>query len=372
MITATYPPSANGVAIVVKNLKTELTKSGHEVMVLAPENNKGTKESGVIRFPSVQNPLVKDYPIPLFPGVRSIYKLITSFKPDIVHVHHPFHVGFFAKIIADQFEVPLVFTYHTRYDLYADKYATFLPSDLKRWFVENSIEKFCKKVDLILSPSKFIAKKIRQKNGHVRVKVVPNWNTQFKPTYKSKETLRKNLSIPNDKNILLTVCRLGKEKNVEVVIKSLKYLDSSYYLIIVGDGPDANRLKDLAGKYSLENRIRFVGKVAHNVVGKFYELSDIFVYPSITETQGLILLEAASYKLPIVAVNCEVNKEFLSKDSSILTRNDAKYMASDILNMTKINTTQIEKDQSEWIKNFTPKKLMVLLISAYGEVLSEK
>ena len=141
-ITGTYLPSINGVAISVANLKNELEKLGHKVTVLAPDYSKAKKEKGIIRYPSLENSMFEDYPIPLFPGLRTITKLLNDVKPDIVHVHHPFHIGYFARLLAKHYRVPLVFTYHTNYDTYAEKYLEFLPKEVKVHFLENRVNDF--------------------------------------------------------------------------------------------------------------------------------------------------------------------------------------------------------------------------------------
>ncbi len=160
-ITATYVPSANGVAISIKNLKENLKANGHDVLVLAPENrNADVKEAGVLYYPSMENPIFGDYPIPLFILTKKIINEVVRFNPDIIHVHHPFHIGYSASVLAKKLNKPLVFTYHTRYDYYAEKYFDFLPKELKPKFVFNSLTNFCNTTNLIISPSKFIAEEL--------------------------------------------------------------------------------------------------------------------------------------------------------------------------------------------------------------------
>lgn len=133
-ITGTYQPSTNGVAISVTGMVRSMKKLGHKVFVVAPKV-KGTRADGnTILYPTIENPANKDYPIPLAPGPTAINSLISLKRIDIVHVHHPYHIGYMAKLIAKQFKCPLVFSFHTDYDSYAKKYFTFLPKILREQF----------------------------------------------------------------------------------------------------------------------------------------------------------------------------------------------------------------------------------------------
>ncbi len=372
MITATYLPSTNGVAIAVSNLKNSLEKSGHEVKILAPDNPDAKEENGVLRYPSIPNPLVQDYPIPLFPGVKSIYSLITSFKPDVVHVHHPFHIGFFAKIIADRFKVPLVFTFHTRYDLYAEKYATFLPNKLKKEFIDNSVYKFCKEADLIIAPSNFIKEEISKKYPYLNVKAVPVGVSTFVKTKTTRIRLREKYNLPRNKKILLSVSRLGKEKNLDILINSVKSLPEDYFLLIVGSGPDKSRLNKIANLAKIKGRIKFQGHVDHRQIADFYKLSDFFYYTSLSETQGLIFLESITYGLPVVAVKSPASLEWIKKDFGILTENSPDDLARSAVLISSKNYLKLSQAAKEYSKNFSTIKLSKKLSDSFEDVIKRK
>ncbi len=372
MITATYLPSTNGVAIAVSNLKKSLEKLGHEVKVLAPFNLDAAEEMGVIRYPSIPNPMIKDYPIPLFPGIKSIYSLITSFKPDVVHVHHPFHIGFFAKIIADQFKVPLVFTFHTRYDLYAEKYAMFLPNKLKKELIGNNVYNFCKEVDLVVAPSNFVYSEITKKYPYLNVKVIPSAVGDFDKNKISKLDLREKYDLPKDKKILLSVSRLGKEKNIDVLIKSVKELPKDFHLLIVGSGPDKQRLVKLASTKELKGRIKFQGRVDHNQISDFYRLSDMFYYSSLTETQGLIFLEAITFGLPIVAVKSPASVEWVKEDFGILSDNTPISIAQNAVKLSLLNSKKLSEAAKKYSLKFSPIKISKQLSDSYEEVIERK
>lgn len=369
LITATYLPSVNGVAVSVENLKNSLQKSGNQVLVLAPNVKGAKKDKDVLRYPSLNNPFIKDYPIALFPGLKSIYKIITSFKPDIIHVHHPFQIGYFARLLADSFNVPLVFTYHTRYDLYAENYAEFLPKKLKVKFIEKSVDDFCKRVDLIISPSEYLNKFLKKRFGYKNIITIPSALPVFPKINNSKAEFRNELKLPLDKKLLLTVSRLGKEKNVEVLIKSMSYLPSNYQLVVVGTGPDEKRLKKISSQEKLKGKVKFVGKVLHKEIHKYYESADLFYYSSQTETQGLVFLEAMNFGLPIIAVKSPSSEEWVNEKVGVLVENNVDSLSQSVKNLSNKKLLDLSKNAKAYSLGFTEDKITHNLISAYKNLL---
>jgi glycosyltransferase involved in cell wall biosynthesis len=373
LVTATYTPSVNGVAIVVENIKRSLESEGHQVFVLAPNNRKKIKdEANVIRYPSLENPVSDDYPIPLFPGVKAIYKLIETKGFDLVHVHHPFHVGYFARLIARKYKIPLVFTYHTNYDEYSEKYLEFLPKKLKRQFIENTVYKFCEKSDLVISPSEHITKKLSGEMPYLRMVTIPSSISAIERLNISKLKLRINLGLPKNKKILLSVNRLSPEKDTDLMIHSLKHLSERYVLVLVGDGPERKRLEKLTEKLNLVERVLFVGRIPHQKVGEYYHCADAFYFASKTETQGLIFLEAISMGLPIVAVSSDASREWVKPGFGVITINDPRTLAEGVSKLFKKNQEKLRESAIVYSKNFTKDIMTQKLIKNYKKVINDK
>jgi len=368
-VTATYPPTINGVAVTVSNLKKELEKKGHKVTVLAPNNPAASKESGVIRFTSIFNPLNKDYPIPLVPGLLALNKLKQRGKPDIVHAHHPFSVGYFAKKIADYYRIPLVFTYHTNYDIYAEKYLNFLPKILAKDSVNRKVNSYCGQADLVITPARHIENRIKNEVEGINVKTIPAGVADLTKSKLSKGKLRKSLSIPFGKTILLTVSRLSAEKQTDILIKSLKYLPNKYILVVVGGGPYENTLRELANNLKLNDRVKFTGAVEHTKVGGYYQAADYFYYASESETQGLIFLEATSFGLPVVSVNSDAASEWLNSEFAVLTKSDPEEIAAGIGEITKRNYNHLSKSAKFNADKYSKGQLTDKLILSYEQLL---
>ena len=412
IVTATYIPSTNGVAISTKLVKDLLESKGHEVIVLAPTHKDAKKERGVIRFSSIDNKIADDYPIPLLPGIRSLYKLYGESNPDIVHAMHPFHIGDFARIVSIHYKVPLVFTYHTLYDSYSEKYAKKLPKDLKKRFIQNRVDSYVEKCDLVIAPSKFIKTDLKKKHNELKIKIIPTPVSGIKIPQQSKEVLRSKLSIPKDeapadlrpghllpalrreqnlseaehtshssaslrtrcsakgdKTILLNVGRLAPEKNIDKVVRAMEYLPEEYYLVVIGDGPDKDRLLKLTKRYKLDNRIKFCGKVGHMEIGKYYKASDIFVYSSETETQGIVFLEALVFGLPIVAVRSGASEELVNKKVGKLTKSKSKSIAMGVLEIENEGIKKYSEQAVKLGKKYSTERMAKDLITAYKEAV---
>lgn len=372
-VTATFSPSINGVAITVEKIKEELKKKGHEVTIVAPNNFKINKiEKEVIRYPSLFNPVSKDYPFPLYPNLTKITKILGNKKPDIIHIHTPFYIGHFAKKLALYYKIPLVFTYHTRYDEYAQNYIKLLPSQIKKKLVQKSVDNFCKKVDLIISPSASIKKELLAKIPNLNITTIPSGLSEIPKINLSKKETRNKLGLPEDKKILLVVCRLAKEKNISLLIKSIKKLNNDYMLIIVGGGNYENQLKKIAIKEQVIDKIIFVGSIEHNKLGIYYQTADIFIYASTTETQGLIFLEALSFGLPIVAVDCEASMEWVTPDVGILAHNNPKDFSAKIKAIEKSDKNEMSKKAKIVATKFLGLDMIEKILIEYNKLISKR
>ena len=368
-VTSTYPPSINGVAIGVEKIKEELQKKGHKVIIIAPGIFKKNKpKDKIIRYPSVPNPVAKDYPLPLYPNFKRIIKILGNQKPDIIHVHDPFYVGHFAKRLASHYQIPLVFTYHTRYDDYAQNYLRFLPGQIKKKLVMKKVDDFCRNVSLIISNSESIKQELLQRIPELKITTIPFGLPEIPKVDLSKSETRGILDLPKDKKILLVVCRLAKEKNVPLLIKSLKQLNDDYFLAIVGGGEYQKELQKLAVKEKVINRVKFFGPIEHHKLGIFYQTADIFTYSSITETQGLIFLEALSFNLPIVAVDCQAAREWVLPGGGVLAKNNPKDFSAKIKLIEKYNNAEIAQKAKKLVAKSSGENMIEKILIEYNRI----
>lgn len=369
-VTATFTPSLNGVAIAVDQLTKQLINQGVKVKVLAPKNDKAISDrADVIRFPSALNPLHDDYPVPLVPSVKILIELLRNFQPDIVHTHHPYYVGLYAKLLARGYKVPLVFTYHSRYESYADYYLRYLPVSFKKAQVQSKISKFCLSTDMVISPALPITEELKLRLPDLKITTIPSGLPEIPRVKKTNKELRRELKINPDKKIVLTVSRLSVEKNLHQVIRCLAMLPQDYFLILVGDGNDAKNLKTLAKQMSLESRIKFAGAVEHHELGKYYQVADVFAYSSLSETQGLIFLEALSFGLGIATIDSDSARQWINPKVGLLTQDDPNKLADGIQKVLKLDPEELNRETLAIASRYKPETLTKQLISTYQELI---
>jgi len=352
IFTDTYPPYINGVSTSIVMLKNALEKQGHQVFVVTVNPDKMSYKyednNKIIRLPGV--PIgIYDYRLTGIYPLKAINK-IKKWHLDVIHSHTEFGVGTFARIIAKQFGIPLVHTYHTMYEDYVHYITKGYFNGTSKKIVEYLTKFYCDKTatELIVPTKKtydlFKNKYKIERNVHIiptgiEIERFSNNKKDLPKIIKLKE----KYNIKVDNKVLLFVGRLGKEKSVDFLIKEQAVIIKKYpfcKLLIVGDGPDFEYFGKLVKKYKIENNVIFTGKVPWEEVPLYYHMADIFVTASVTETQGLTVIEAMSAELPVVAINDDSfntvitndlngylfnNKKDYYKYISLLLNDDVKY-----------------------------------------------
>lgn len=315
LFTDTYPPYINGVSTSVLMLKQGLESLGHEVFVVTvnSENFHYKKDENVLMVPGI--------PIGIFDyRLTSIYplraqKVIKDWNLDVIHSHTEFGVGSFARLISKQYNIPLVHTYHTMYEEYVYYITKGYFDGASKKLVEYLTLFLCDKtVEELIVPTKKTYDLFKEKYKVKRdVHIIPSGIdvTRF---YKENiddsgiDNLRKELGIKKNDFVILYVGRVAKEKSIDFLINNLKSVIKKVpkaKMIIVGDGPDMTDLVYLAKENKLDKHIVFTGKVPWNEVPKYYQLSNVFVTASKSETQGLTVIEAMAAEKPVVAIKDE-------------------------------------------------------------------
>lgn len=314
IFTDTYPPYINGVSTSISMLERALKKKGHQVFIVTvnPENMTYKYEKNIIRIPGIPTGIY-DYRLTGIYPIRAI-KTIKRWNLDVIHTHTEFGIGTFARIIAKQLNIPLVHTYHTMYEDYVHYITKGYFNDTSKKIVEHLTKFYCDKTakELIVPTKKaydlFKEKYKVDKNVHI----IPT-GIEIEKFYKENinkdklEKLKQKLNIEND-FIILYIGRLGEEKNVDFLIDNQEYFaknNKNVKLLIVGDGPDIKKYKAKTKKLKLENNIIFTGKVPYNEIQYYYNLGNVFVTASTTETQGLTVIEAMAASLPVVCIDDE-------------------------------------------------------------------
>lgn len=303
MMADLYKPHISGVTNYISLTKQKLETLGHEVYVftfggLDYEDN----EPRIIRSPGI--PLViEGYSFNVQYSTRARRLLRTM---DIVHVHHPFVSGTLALIYCRQRGIPIVFTNHTRYDLYAKAYIPLLSGVISAATMRGYLPLFCRSVDLVISPSPGMRKVLMDYGVDVEIEVIPN-GINLEPFQSVENPLSRNqLGLKDDDVVLIFVGRLAPEKNINLLLEAFSNIQQNCHravLLLVGGGPDKEEYEQLVKDLSLQGRVRFCGLISYEEIPRYLHLSDIFVTASVTEVHPLTVIEAMASGLPVVGVH---------------------------------------------------------------------
>ena len=315
IFTDSYTPFINGVTTSVLMLKKGLEKKGHTVYVVTVNNEnmkyKLDERGKVLRLPGV--PIgIYDYRLTGIYPLKAI-NIIKKWNLDVIHCQTEFGVGTFARIIAKQLSIPLVHTYHTMYEDYIHYITKGYFNRTGKKIVEYLTLFYCDKTATeLVVPTKKAYELFKEKYKVDRnVYIVPTGIEVEKFYLENNKGLniikkRESLGIKRDDFVILFVGRIASEKNVELLLTSMRYIVNNCpksKLLIVGDGPDLNKYKSYVKKQGLEENIIFTGKVPWENISEYYLISDVFTTASRTETQGLTVIEAMAASLPVVCID---------------------------------------------------------------------
>ena len=304
--TDLFTTSTNGVVTSVRNLWDELREKGHDVRILTLSGDRESyKEGPVYYIKSVSIGFVyPDVRMPISYRNALIDELI-EWKPDVIHSHCEFFSFQFAKRIARMTGAPLVHTYHTLYEQYVTYVvpSKYVGTRMVRTFSKARL----KKVNTVIAPTGKVEDALRSYGLKNDIYVVPSGISleqhQYRMTEEEKSKKKAELGIPKDNYVLLNLGRLGTEKNLEELVTffadALRKTKNITFLV-VGDGPDKENLERLAAGLGIASHMCITGMVPPAEVQKYYQLADVFVNASTSETQGLTYIEAAANGLPLL------------------------------------------------------------------------
>jgi len=345
--TDVFAPAVNGVVTSVLNLCTQLKKIGNDVRILTLSNNKYSYKEKNVYY-------IKSFGINIYSNTRATVhfhdkyiKEILDWEPDIIHSQCEFFTFIFAKNIAKKLNIPIVHTYHTMYEYYTHYFTRHKKFGKKVVSMASKI--VLSNVNTVIAPTQKVNDILKNYGVKNRIVTVPTGIElkKFKreDTDNEIEALKENLGIEKDSKVLVTIGRLAKEKNIDELLKNMKELIKSnkkIMLLIVGDGPYRHELENKVSEENLKNNVIFTGMIAPENIYKYYQIGDIFVSASESETQGLTYLESLASGLPTVCKKDEcLNNVIIDDYNGFLYENSNEYIEKLklILNDHKLYTT---------------------------------
>lgn len=326
--TNTYYPTMSGVVRSVSTFRQQLTEMGHNVFVFAQQASGYTDtEPFIFRYPAIEVP-INDYalPIPVSPFISEVLPIL---KPDVIHSHHPFLLGQVAANKAKELHLPHIFTFHTRYE----EYSHYVPfsQELTKRVILDWVLSYMEQCQHVITPSESM-KQILEESGVVGhyITAIPT-GIDVEPFRQADgEAVRHQHGWGNDL-VLISVGRLAKEKNFETLLVAAAEVmreRNQVRLVLIGDGPERKALEELAGNLGIASRVEFAGRVEFAEIPGYLRAADVFCFASVTETQGLVTMEAMAAGLPIVAVDATGTSDAVTHgQEGLLTENDSAALA---------------------------------------------
>lgn len=375
LFTDTYPPEINGVSVSVGLHQKVLMDQGHEVLVITtnPFGKQIVIEAGVIRIPGVELKKLYNYRLSSFFSAKA-YQYIRKWKPDVIHIHTDIGIGIFGKITAFFLKVPTVVTYHTMYEDYTH-YAGFLKGLASR-VVKQFSKSIAEQCTEFISPSLKTKEKIRSYGVDRYINIVPTGidfsRFQLASLDHNKLAEIKNRWVLPGEKVLLSLGRVAKEKSMEVIVKGFaKVIQSGeehIRLLMVGDGPDRHGLIDLANQLGISDKVSFVGAVPIQEVPYYYQVADVFVSASLTETQGLTFMEAmVSDRLVLCRFDENLAELIRHQQTGFIFSDEEDFVrqVKTIFNLTKEKREQIKGDVATAVNRYSLPNFYQNLIEVY-------
>lgn len=387
IFTDTYNPNVSGVVTSINMLEQELKKRGHEVYIFAPSKSikpEPNDSQNLYMLKSMPLLVARQYKnrIAAFYS-RDIAKKIKELNLDIIHTQSEFSLGLFGKIISRKFSIPFIHTYHTMWEDYMHYIVpikggrNIYPKRFARTFSKN----FVRKAECIITPSKKTEKylKYRCKIKNKPIYVIPT-GIDIKPfecsnfSNKDKEDLKNKLGISKNDKVIIFLGRVAEEKSIDVLMDNMptifKTIPNTKFLI-VGDGPSKDTLIEQAKNLGISDKVIFTGRIPWEDVPKYYNIADIFVNASLTETQGLTFIEAMSAGLPVVAKYAPNLTEYIynNKNGILVKKNSdfAKVIIS-ILNNKNL-AEKLTKNALETVEQYSVEEFGDKIEMLYQEII---
>jgi len=346
-----YTPSKGGMETSVINLCKGLNAIGHETFIFAPEYpNFIDKEKNIFRYKSVRfNYGGYFYVIPVPFLSPSIEQIVASLNLNIIHSHQPYSLGKEALKFSRKFNIPLVFTYHIKYEDYFH-YVPIIPKNISQNYIKNITTNYSNQCDAIIAPSTAIKKLLVNHKVKSSISVIPSGIDidNFSKDTGQREKIREKYQIKNDDVVLITACRLTEEKNVGFLVKSFgrikKHCKNTKFLI-VGDGAIREGLERTAEEFRIKDSVIFTGLVNKEEIISLYQASDIFVFASLTETQGLVAVEAMAAGNPVVAIKASGIEDMVKNgEDGFLTSESEEEFSKNVIRI--INNKNLREKMS--------------------------
>lgn len=315
MISDVYFPRINGVSTSIQTFRKHLADASIDVTLVAPSywekevshTTEGPSTSeGVIRLPATSIPFDPEDRLMHRQALKNLPATLADKHFDLIHVQTPFAAHYTGLNLARARGIPCIATYHTHFEEYFHHYLPILPRPMARGLTRRIARSQCNALDAVVVPSSAMQSALERYGVHRPLHIIPTGIplADFQPP--AVNDFRQRHQLPEDAPLALFVGRVAHEKNLgfllEATAHALKHTPD-FHLVIAGEGPALPGLRKLAAKLGLNGHVHFLGYLdRQEALPACYAAADLFVFPSLTETQGLVLLEAMAAGLPVLGI----------------------------------------------------------------------
>ncbi len=383
MISDVYFPRINGVSTAIMTLRRELTRQGHEVILIAPDYGVqtgaacGGEETGIYRVRSRRvwgdpedRMMVRSAVLSLLPDLQQ-----AGF--DIVHIHTPFVAHYAGLQLAKALKVPAVETYHTFFEEYLFHYVPLVPRPVMRYLARAFSRSQCAAADRLVVPSRPMLDALRAYGIHTPAEIIPTGIEMADFAGGDGAAFRARHAIPAEQPLLLFVGRVAHEKNIGFLLEALAHLRRDHadaMLVIAGEGPALPSLRRQAAELGLEHHTRFIGYLDRKSgLLDCYRAADLFVFSSRTETQGLVLLEAMALGVPVVGLAIMGTADILQEGRGAhIAEDDPKQFAARVAHLLSqpAERERLAASARDYVQEWTAAEMTARLARLYEHTLA--
>jgi len=389
MFSDAYWPRVNGVTVSVDSYSRALVKEGHEVLIIcssypegynAPssflENIKPADGPQIIRVPSLPALITNEDRIAKFTKWHWVFKQVDRFNPDIIHINTEFIIAQIGFLYARAHNLPAIYTFHTMWEDYGPNYFPVLPPFIVKFIIRGALKTILNRSYRVIVPTPQIEEVVRKYNPRTQTFLLPTGIEveMFDHDKKEAEIFREEMEKQHPrligKRILLFAGRVVKEKNLGFLIHILPNILAKHpdvVLVFAGSGPDIDYYKAEVQKAGLMENCVFTGYVERHHLALIYAIAEVFLFPSITDTQGLVTLEAMLSGTPVVAIGALGTLMVMGGDNGgFMVKNDIGEFTDRVLelldnpDLRRLKSGEAKLHARSWSIGELTKKLIII------------
>jgi glycosyltransferase involved in cell wall biosynthesis len=376
-ISDVYFPRVNGVSTSIQTFRRELAALGHETALVAPAYPaRHADEPGTVRIPSRRVPLDPEDRAMRWLHLRQVHRRLAGERFDLVHIHTPFVAHYAGLSLARRWGVPAVATYHTLFEEYLFHYVKLAPRGAMRALARRFSRAQCNALDAVAVPSVAMRDTLARYGVAAPLAIVPTGIRLPEFAGGDGARFRARHGIDRGRPVALFVGRVAFEKNIDFLLRMLVRVRRDVpdvLLLVCGEGPAERPLARLAAALGLGDSVRFVGYLDRATeLLDCYRAADVFVFASRTETQGLVLLEAMTLGVPVVAIAVMGTRDILAPGKGVLVPDDDErdFAAAVATVLRGANVrARLGEQAAEYAKTWTAPATARKLEAFYREVL---